>query len=284
MNANAVVFPGQGAQSVGMGKELFDRYPALISESDEILGYSVRRLCLENPGNRLNQTEYTQVALYVVNALHYYSWKENGNEASWFAGHSLGEYNALLATETFEFATGLRLVKKRGEAMSSVKNGGMMAVLNISASELKYVLDTHGFETVDIANINTQLQTVIAGPSADLERAKSVLERKSLRCVKLNVSGAFHSRYMQPAADIFMPMLRSTKWRKMKHPVVSNLEAAPYSLSTISETLAAQVTSPVRWLNTIEYFLDHGVESITQLGPGNVLQNMTRQIKRHKAK
>jgi len=262
MNANAVVFPGQGAQSVGMGKELFDRYPALISESDEILGYSVRRLCLENPGNRLNQTEYTQVALYVVNALHYYSWKENGNEASWFAGHSLGEYNALLATETFAFATGL----------------------NISASELKYVLDTHGFETVDIANINTQLQTVIAGPSADLERAKSVLERKSLRCVKLNVSGAFHSRYMQPAADIFMPMLRSTKWRKMKHPVVSNLEAAPYSLSTISETLAAQVTSPVRWLNTIEYFLDHGVESITQLGPGNVLQNMTRQIKRHKAK
>src|SRR5262245_16821577 len=151
----AFVFPGQGSQKRGMGEGLFDEireYAAVEKEVDELLGYSMRRLCLEDDQGRLKQTQYTQPCLYVVNALHYYQARHQGVEPAYLAGHSLGEYNALLAAGAFDFLTGLRLVKRRGELMSQAKNGGMAAVIGLGANTVAQVVKENGLSAIDIAS------------------------------------------------------------------------------------------------------------------------------------
>src|SRR5438128_12613700 len=163
----AFVFPGQGSQKRGMGQGLFDevaQYAAVEKDVDAILGYSMRKLCMEDAGNRVKETQFTQPILYVVNALHYYKAVAEGTQPAYLAGHSLGEYNALLAAGVFDFLTGLRLVKKRGELMSRARNGGMGAVIGLGASVIAKVIKESGLATLDVANFNSPLQTVISGP------------------------------------------------------------------------------------------------------------------------
>ncbi|MGP3972004.1 ACP S-malonyltransferase [Streptomyces sp. 6N223] len=278
----AHLFPGQGSQQLGMGKELFDDFKELTDLADEILGYSVRTLCLDDPDERLNFTRYTQPALYVVNALsHYRLLEDGGRRPDYVAGHSLGEYNALLAADVFDFATGLKLVKKRGELMGQAKGGGMAAVLGKTEKEIRDILRDGGLDTIDIANLNAPTQTVISGLRADIEEARAAFETaKVLKYAILTVSGAFHSRYMADAQREFAAYVDAFELKPPAIPVIANVTARPYREGEIRQTLVAQIGSAVKWSESIRYLMGKGEEEILQVGPGRVLVSLLRSIKR----
>jgi malonyl CoA-acyl carrier protein transacylase len=287
----AFVFPGQGSQKKGMGQALFDEvreYAAVEKDLDAILGYSMRRLCLEDPDNRLTQTQFTQPSLYVVNALHYYKAIREGAKPSFVAGHSLGEYNALLAAGVFDFLTGLRLVKKRGELMSQAKNGGMAAVIGMPADRIPSVLQENDLGTLDVANFNTPSQTVISGPVDDIKRGAAIFEGAGAQMyIALQVSAAFHSRYMVDASKAFADFIAPMAFSKPKIPVIANVNAQPYPAENASDSvkslLVNQIVSSVQWAQTVRYLLDQGVTQFSEMGPGNVLTRMVQQIQQQKA-
>src|SRR5215510_14092967 len=176
----ACLFPGQGSQRRGMGQGLFDEvreYAAVERDVDTILGYSLRKLCLEDPDTRLKETQFTQPSLYVVNALHYYKAVSEGIRPAFLAGHSLGEYNGLLAAGVFDFLTGLRLVKKRGELMSQARNGAMAAVIGLSADAIAKLIRENGLASIDVANFNSPSQIVLSGPVEDIKRVGPIFEK-----------------------------------------------------------------------------------------------------------
>ena len=263
-----------------MGEELFDKYSDLISQADEILGYSVKELCLEGPVEKLSQTQFTQPALYIVNALNFYEKQEGASEApAYTAGHSLGEYNALLAAGVFDFATGLKLVAKRGEIMSKVEGGGMAAVLGMSAEDIKKTLDEAGLDKIDVANFNSPKQTVLSGMKEDIVAAESAFkDAGAKRYVVLPVSGAFHSRYMEAPQEEFKAFASQFEFNAPKIPVISNINATEYEADNILNTLAGQISSSVRWVETIELIKRKGEFEFTELGPGKVLTSLIRQI------
>ncbi|MBM2623752.1 ACP S-malonyltransferase [Actinoplanes sp. LDG1-06] len=279
----AYVFPGQGSQSVGMGADLFDEFAEITAEADQILGCSVAELCTEDPQGRLGQTEFTQPALYVVNALSYLSRVSGAGRAPDFvAGHSLGEYSALFAAGAFTFGDGLRLVARRGELMATVRDGGMAAVLGITADAVADALSGAGLDAIDLANLNTTTQVVLAGHRDDIERAGPILKAAGARGYTiLKVSGAFHSRYMRPVADAFAEALADVPMSRPRIPVIANVTARPYpSEGDVTSLLARQMTSPVRWTETVQYLLTAGVDEIEQAGPGKVLTNLVRAVRR----
>ncbi|HEV8540773.1 MAG TPA: ACP S-malonyltransferase [Verrucomicrobiae bacterium] len=274
------VFPGQGSQKVGMGAGLFERFPELTRAVNEILGYSIEELCLKDPQNELGKTEFTQPALFVVNALTYFARSEDGKPPPDFlAGHSLGEYNALLAGETFDFVTGLRLVQKRGRLMAQARGGAMAAVIAMKPERIGEVLASAGRDRVDIANYNSPSQTVISGPEEELRLALPVLKEAGAKAIPLNVSGAFHSRMMQGAQKEFAAFIESFRFAAPKIPVIANATAAPYEVSQIKETLARQIASPVRWVESIQFLLGNSEAIFEEVGPGNVLTKLIQQIR-----
>jgi trans-AT polyketide synthase/acyltransferase/oxidoreductase domain-containing protein len=283
-NMKAIIFPGQGAQFKGMGKDVFPLYPELVRSASDILGYAIDELCLNDPQGKLSQTQYTQPALYVVNALHYYRQqalngaKDAAPKPDFLAGHSLGEYNALLAAGAFSFETGLRLVKKRGELMGAVNGGAMAAVVGISAKELKAVLDEHGLVQIDVANFNSPTQTVIAGSKDALAAAAEVFTRRDVRCVVLNVSAAFHSRHMQAAQADFSSFLQQFSFSDLHTTVIANADARPYDPARIAETLARQIASPVQWVDSIRYLMGKGEIEFQEIGAA-ILSKMVQEIR-----
>lgn len=268
--SRALVFPGQGSQHKGMGKELFDQFPDLVERADQILGYSLRDLCLRDSESRLRQTRYTQPALFAVNAMTYLA---SDRKAEYLAGHSLGEYNALWAAGAFDFETGLRLVQKRGELMARATDGGMLAVLGLDAGSLTDLLERHGPE-VDLANDNSAEQLVLSGPVAALQGLTPVLQEAGARVVKLNVSAAFHSRYMAAAAAEFASFLKEFSLQDPRQPVLSNVTGLPYAPGQVRELLAEQIRRPVRWTESMRYLLVHGVTDLREIGPGQVLSRL----------
>lgn len=277
----AVIFPGQGAQKVGMGADVFPRFPELVKKADAILGYSIEKLCLEDPEGQLNLTQFTQPALYVVSALNFLKMQEEGElpqSATFFAGHSLGEYNALLAAGAFDFESGLRLAVERGRLMAEARDGGMAAVMKITPEQVRAELDELGFEGIDLANFNTPSQTVISGPKEDVEAAVKALKAKKIRAVALKVSGAFHSRYMQDAQDAFSTYMEKFSFGELNGVVVANATASPYQLAELPTTLSAQISSSVRWIESIHYLLDQGVEEFIEVG-STILTKMVTEIK-----
>lgn len=276
-----VLFPGQGAQYKGMGKDLFPQYPQLTKTASDILGYSLEELCLEDPGNQLRYTQYTQPALYVVNALGYMTKKREGAadaRADYFAGHSLGEYNALLAAEVFDFESGLRLVQKRGELMGKASGGSMAAVIGVEPASVRQVLDENGLQEIDLANYNTPTQTVISGKADAVDRAEKVFRNANMRCVVLNVTAPFHSRYMQPAQQEFAEFVKQFRFFPPKVPVISNVTARPHN-GHIPQLLVSQITSPVRWNESIRYLLSQGDMQFTEIG-SSILTNMVNDIRK----
>ncbi|WP_197435165.1 ACP S-malonyltransferase [Nitratireductor arenosus] len=280
----AFIFPGQGSQHRGMGGEWFehDEFRRLEGEIDQILGYSIRALCLEDQDGRLRQTQFTQPALYVVNALHYFrAMRENGLP-SYVAGHSLGEFNALFASGVFDFHTGLRLVKKRGELMGQARGGAMAAVIGPDAETLAGLIEDHALSTIDIANHNSPSQTIISGPEPDIEAAETALKPHVDMFIPLPVSAAFHSRYMQDAADAFRLALADFSFGEPRVGVMSNVTAQPYPAengsAAIKDLLARQITSPVRWQDTVRHLRRLGVTEFREVGPGNVLTKLVAQV------
>ncbi|SRR5216684_1028637 len=286
----AFVFPGQGSQKRGMGQGLFDEvreYLAVENEVDALLGYSMRKLCLEDPDNRLKETQCTQPSLYVVNALHYYKAVGDGTRPSWLAGHSLGEYNALLAAGVFDFMTGLRLVQKRGELMAQAKNGGMGAVIGMDSAAIPRVLNDNGLTSIDVANFNSPSQTVVSGPLDDIKRAGPFFEKAGAQMyIPLQVSAAFHSRYMADAAKAFADFLAPMSFNALRIPVVANATAQPYPADNASESvkslLVKQITHSVLWAQSIRFLIGQGVSQFSEIGPGNVLTRMVQQIQQQK--
>jgi malonyl CoA-acyl carrier protein transacylase len=286
----AFVFPGQGSQRRGMGQGLFDEvreYAAVEKDVDTILGYSLRKLCLEDADNRLKETQFTQPSLYVVNALYHYKAVSQGAHPACLAGHSLGEYNALLAAGVFDFLTGLRLVKKRGELMSQAKCGGMAAVIGLIPSMIAKVIEENGLSSIDIANFNSPSQTVVSGPVEDIKRAGPLFEKGGARMyMHLPVSAAFHSRYMADAAKVFADFLVPMSFAVPKTLVLANVTAQPYPTDNASESvkslLVNQMTHSVQWVRSIRFLIGQGVTQFNEMGPGNVLTKSVQQIQQEK--
>jgi trans-AT polyketide synthase/acyltransferase/oxidoreductase domain-containing protein len=281
----AYVFPGQGSQAKGMGAHLFDRYPDQVALASEVLGYSIRTLCLDDPDERLGQTAWTQPALYVVNALAYQAaLEETGRRPDIVAGHSLGEYAALFAAGVLDFEAGLRLVRRRGELMSEVVGGGMAAVVGLSPRRLREAMAEAGLDAIDVANFNSYEQIVVAGMRADIDRAIPVFRQAGARTVvPLNVSAPFHSRHMKPVEDRFAETLAQTRFRPPTIPVLSNVRALPYAGDDAAALLARQITGSVRWIECVEYVFRLGGAEFEEIGPGTVLTGLVSQIRRQSA-
>jgi trans-AT polyketide synthase/acyltransferase/oxidoreductase domain-containing protein len=277
------VFPGQGSQNKGMGGTLFDQFSELTAQADAILGYSIKQLCLEDPQSKLSRTQYTQPALYIVNAFSYLKkLRETGEIPNFVAGHSLGEYSALFAAEVFDFPTGLQLVKKRGELMSRASDGAMAAILGLDEEQIVRALNKHDLHQVDIANYNSPSQIVISGLKTDIDRAKAVFE--AMPEVKLfaplKTSGAFHSRYMESAKAEFADFLNGFTLAPPGIHVISNVWARPYQPDMINQNLIDQLTHPVQWSESIRYLMGLGEIEFVEVGPGKVLNGLIQHIKK----
>ncbi|MBU3093573.1 ACP S-malonyltransferase [Clostridium sp. CF011] len=274
------VFPGQGSQVKGMGEKFFDEFPDLVRKADDILGYSIKELCLEATDEKLNFTQYTQPALYVVNALTYYHKIEETNvKPDFVAGHSLGEYDALLAAGVFDFETGLKFVKKRGELMGRSSGGAMAAILQLDEDRIRDILREYKLDSLDIANLNSAKQTVISGPSSDIDNAKAIFECEGAMYIKLKVSAAFHSRYMAEAKEEFAKYIKMFKLSDPIIPVISNVTATPYENYNIESNLINQLCASVRWTDSIRYLIRHGVMDFEEIGHGRVLTKLIDKIK-----
>ena len=275
------VFPGQGSQKKGMGENLFDDFSDLTKKADKILGYSIKELCVNNPDQKLNQTQYTQPALYVVNALSYLKKiQNNGKTPDFLAGHSLGEYNALHAAGVFSFENGLKLVKKRSELMSKAKKGAMAAILKSSEKQIQEILEKANLTTIDIANYNAPSQTVISGLEKDINKAQSYFEKENILFIPLNTSGAFHSRYMKEAGTKYEKYIKKFKFSKPKIRVICNVTAKPYESKKVARNLIDQITNCVRWSDSILFLLDQGEMEFEEMGVGDVLSKLINYIRK----
>jgi malonyl CoA-acyl carrier protein transacylase len=266
-----------------MGGELFDRYQDWTSAADAVLGYSIRELCLEDPRGELVQTAFTQPALYVVNALMFRARQDAAAAPPAFvAGHSLGEYDALLAAGVFDFPTGLRLVQRRGQLMGKVSGGGMAAVIGLSPQQIETILgQSEAGRRVDVANFNSYDQTVLAGPKEDLTAIGPSFEAAGARAfIPLNVSAPFHSRYMRDAQAEFAAFLADVTFSAPKIPVISNVTGRPYEPDRVRETLSEQIGNSVRWLDSMRYLLEQPGAEFEEVGPGKVLGKILAQIRK----
>jgi trans-AT polyketide synthase/acyltransferase/oxidoreductase domain-containing protein len=262
-----------------MGGEFFDLFPEVTERADRILGYSIKELCLEDSQNVLGLTQYTQPALYTVNALMYYKEiQKTGQKPDYVAGHSLGEYNALLAGGAFDFETGLKLIQKRSRLMAKATGGGMAAVIGLDEEKVKGILRDRELKSIYVANFNSPSQTVISGPKEDIDQAARFFEEAGARYIPLKVSGAFHSRSMEPASREFRSFLEPFEFSDLAIPVISNVEARPYTKGKIKQLLADQITHSVKWTESIRYLMGKGVKEFKEIGPGTVLTSLVAQI------
>ena len=277
------LFPGQGSQHRGMGAPLFKQYPLLVKKANEILGYSIVEMCLDNSEEELQRTENAQPAIYVVNALNYFNHMETIHESPDFvAGHSLGEYNALLAAGVFDFGTGLRIVKKRGELMSQAPEGGMAAVIGLPETGIMNVISANNL-SIDIANINTPDQIVISGRMQHIDDAEQLMIDTGARAyLKLKVGGAFHSFCMNDASLQLKDFITDIAFDVPAIPVIANVSARPYGYSEeeIRGNLYKQINSPVKWYESMTGLMDKGNMIFFEMGDSRVLTNMVVKIQK----
>jgi len=275
----AWVFPGQGSQNKGMGEALFDEFPDLTAQADAILGYSIKQLCLGDLLRNLDDTQYTQPALFVVNTLTYLKkCQATQQQPDFVMGHSLGEYCALFAAGAIDFSTGVKLVQKRGALMGQASDGAMAAVVRFSEEELISFLKKHQLSSIDIANYNAPSQIVISGPQTEINQAIPMINNEGGLAIPLKVSAAFHSRYMQSAKKDFEQFLQDIPFSPLRIPVISNVTARPYQQTDFPSCLAEQITSPVKWLESVRYLMGKGQMTFEEVGPGNVLTKLITKI------
>jgi len=281
----AVLFPGQGSQFVGMGADLFETRSDLLGDpADEILGWSLRRLCLEGPEESLTRTEHAQVALFAVSYALWETLQESyRGPVSAAAGHSLGEYTALCAAGALDYFDGLKVVAKRGEAMAraaDLEPSGMAALIGADAALAEEVAGRRRAEGghLEVANLNAPGQVVVAGSERDLEwLTENGRELGVRRVISLNVAGAFHSAFMASAADEVGAALSDVAFSDPRFPVWSNISARPHQTSTIAESLRSQVVSTVRFEESLTDMARTGVDTFVHVGPGDVTAGMAKR-------
>lgn len=288
-NRIAFLFPGQGSQKVGMGREWADAFPearATFDEADEVLGFSLSQLCFEGPEDELQLTANTQPALLACSVAMARAAASRGLAPMAVAGHSLGEYSALVVADAVDFPTALRLVRRRGELMQEavpVGLGAMAAVMGLEAEAVAEIASEASTpdEVCALANLNSPLQAVVAGHRSAVERAVELAQARGARRSKLlPVSAPFHSPLMRPAREALTPDLEAAVFFDPKIPVITNVDAAPVATGAAArDALVRQVDGTVRWTESIRWLrAEGGVEVFLEVGPGVVLTGLGRRI------
>ena len=281
----AYIFPGQGAQYSGMGKDLYDSSPVakkLFESANEILGFDITKIMFEGSEEELVQTKVTQPAIYIYSVI-LSIVKKDQFQPDMVAGHSLGEFSALASVGAVSFEDGLKLVAKRASLMQKaceITPSTMAAVLKFDIQSLETIINMITDDIVVIANYNSPEQIVISGTISGVERASEQIKEKGGRVVPLKVGGAFHSPLMEPAREELGEMIHKIEINRPLCPIYQNVNSQPVSNPDIIESnLLMQLTSPVRWTQTIQNMLADGATSFTEVGPGTVLQGLVRKIK-----
>jgi [acyl-carrier-protein] S-malonyltransferase len=289
-SAIAYIFPGQGSQSPGMGRELADKFPAarqIFEEADDALGFALSTLCFNGPAEELQLTENTQPAILATSVAVLRAIESEGfPKPDFVAGHSLGEYSALVAAGSLSLSDAVKTVRARGRYMQEAVPVGTGAMAAILGSDVETVnaacAEAAQGQVCSAANINSPGQIVIAGDAAAIDRAIEILKaRGAKRAVKLNVSAPFHCALMKPAQEHLMANLDALQFDDLATPLVTNVDAKPIKTGAEArDSLVRQVSQPVRWLESVEFLSSHGVQTFIEIGPGKVLSGLVRQINR----
>jgi|Deesub1362A_J573_1020465.scaffolds.fasta_scaffold00120_73 [acyl-carrier-protein] S-malonyltransferase len=285
----AFLFPGQGSQYVGMGQELYTDYPAarrVFDCADEVLGFALTKLCFEGPKEELQKTANTQPAVLATSIACYEILREKGIKPEVLAGHSLGEYTALVVAGAFSFEDALLLVRRRGQLMQEavpLGTGGMIAVLGLDRDKVERITaEAARAGVINAANFNCPGQVVLAGEMPALEEAVKLAKRAGAkRCVPLPVSGPFHSTLMRGAGERLAQALEDVRIRDPRLPVVANVDGSLLrTADEVGAALVRQIYSPVRWEEGMRYLVESGVETFVEVGPGKVLSGLMKKIAR----
>tara|TARA_B100000575_G_C23084280_1_gene624808 strand:+ start:40 stop:966 length:927 start_codon:yes stop_codon:yes gene_type:complete len=286
----SVIFPGQGSQLVGMGKEFFDKYDLvkkLFREADDILGIKISNIILEGPQEELNLTINTQPAIFLISYSIYkiitQKFEKDLTKAKYFAGHSLGEYSALSAAGYLDFSDTLKLLRIRGDAMqNSVPKGegGMIAVLGSTVTEIEKILNENNISSdIQIANDNSEGQLVLSGRVFDLEKFTKILKAKNIKNLKLPVSAPFHCKLMSRATGIVKKEIDKLTFHDSKNLLISNVTADEIlDKNELRKLLIDQIENRVRWRESVINMIDRGVDHFIEIGPGKVLSGLIKRI------
>ena len=289
----SLIFPGQGSQSVGMGKELhakFDRVKKIFKEADNILDFSISSLILEGPKEQLDLTENTQPAIFLVGYSIFQLLKKEFNidlnKASFFAGHSLGEYTALASSDVLSFSDTLKILKVRGKAMQSAvpKNeGGMLAILGSDLTKIEKIIreNKNKYECF-IANDNSEGQVVVSGKITDIDKFSLDLKSNNIKNIKLPVSAPFHCNLMKKATEIMSKEIENLEFKNPKNVLISNVTGKEIKdVKLIKKLLIEQIESRVRWRESVLLMIAKGTDKFIEIGPGKVLSGLIKRINKN---
>lgn len=286
----SVIFPGQGSQLVGMGKEFFEKYDLvkqLFKEADNTLGFDISKVILEGPKEKLDLTVNTQPAIFLISFSIYklitQEFEKDLTKAKYFAGHSLGEYSALSAAGYLDFSDTLKLLRIRGDAMqNSVPDGegGMVAVLGSTVLEIEKILSENNMNSnIQIANDNSEGQLVLSGRNFDLDILIKILKSKKIKNLKLPVSAPFHCRLMSKATEIMRKEIDKLSFKDSKNKLISNVTADEIpDKNELKKLLIYQIESRVKWRESVINMIDKGVNHFIEIGPGKVLSGLVKRI------